>query len=106
MRLGHAAWWLLAGATADVEVRHALLLAGGVSPLAERWSKIGGGAVARRSRAELSDVELCAATVRRHVLRANGDRRWDAFAHGWRVAGADVVARFRGLTSLFKKQHL
>ena len=48
MRLGHAAWWLLAGATADVEVRHALLLAGGVSPLAERWSKIGGGAVVVR----------------------------------------------------------
>lgn len=95
MRLGHAAWWLLAGATADVEVRHALLLAGGVSPLAERWSKIGGGAVARRSRAELSDVELCAATVRRHVLRANGDRRWDAFAHGWRLAGADVEDWYR-----------
>ena len=40
-------------------------------------------------------MELCAATVRKHVLLANGDRRWDAFAHGWRVAGSDIEGWYR-----------
>lgn len=72
----------------------------------ERYALIFSGAVSRRGgqlidrsatdlEGEYSDIEFCAATMKRHVVAANGGSdHWDVFIHSW---NPDLEGDFRSI---------
>jgi hypothetical protein len=65
------------------EKRHALILAGAVSPLADRVmnAPVNGSA---HEAAKFSDIAFCAATIKQHLVGPNSvGVAWDYFMHSW-----------------------